>query len=334
MISKMSQYFGAWNVPELSVSEKNFQVKLPFSTQTLIGTSLAQYPTLQYCFPGPSYKNNTVDYYAGKVLSTLLNNSNHPFNTNLNKRISIFEFETEVFNLHTQSFITFNCIMPPDQLQKTYDTLNLKLNQIGQYIRDDLQLADARRRTYQLYERVTQSTGEYLNILGLHWANNLLNEYYNAQNIITKLTAADLQNYINRYIQNKASARFLLISPAHQDAANSRRFFNAFESLDDLILYFERNSEAMSSESENNFYRAVQFLKINAGINTELTIYQDSDEKKDLVRKRYAQLYRKFYSEGIGESILDEMNVNLYINTSKTSADKYLNQRVLFSKAK
>jgi hypothetical protein len=224
--------------------------------------------------------------------------------------------------------------MPPEQLQKTYDTLNNNLNKLTPYIRDDIQLADAKRRTYQLYENLTRSTTEYLNTLGLHWANNLLNEYYQAQSIIMKLTAADLQSYLNRYIINKPSARFLLISPAHQDASNSRRFFNTFEQFEDLTLYFDRNSDILSKESENNFYRAVQFLKINKGLSIEITIYQDADEKKDLVRKRYASLYSRLYAEGIDETILDEMGVNLYITTTRSPLDKFLNQRVVFQKSK
>lgn len=334
MISKLNQYFGNWTQTGPSITEKNIRVQLPFSTQTLVGTPLAQYPILQYCFPGPSYKTNTVDYYAGKVLSSLLNNSAHPFKAGFSKQVSIYDFETESFLLHTQSFFAITCIVPPDQLQKSYDSLNIRLSKINQYLRDDIQLADARRRTYQYYESITRSTGEYLNTLGLFWANDLLNEYYQAQQIIMKLTATDLQNFVTRYIYNKPSARFLLISPAHQDASQSRRFFNSFESPDDMTLYFDRNQDQISQDSEINFYKAVQFLKINPGISIEITIFQDAEEKKDLVRKRYVYLYRRLYAEGISEQILDELNVNLYVANAKSVTDKFLNQRVVFNRTK
>ncbi len=334
VISKINYLFNSWILPELITTEKSTLVRLPLSTQSLIGTSSAQYPTLQYCYPGPSYKNNTVDYYAGKVLNTLLNSNTHQFKSSLGKRISFFEFETEAFNIQSQSFFTFTCMMPPDQLRKTYDTLNIWLDHLGSYIKDDYQLADAKRRTFQLFENKTASTNEYLNLLAVHWANDLLNEYYNAQNIINKLTANDLQNYISRYIVEKPSARFLIISPAHQDATDSRTFFNDFESYDDLTIYFDRNSELINTSSENAFYKAVQFLKINRLIGAEITIYQDLDERKDLVRKRYATLYSKFYAEGISEAELDEINVNLYIAAVRSQLDKYRNQRAIFSKPK
>ncbi len=334
IISKVNKLFGVWNLPELKSGERNMNVHLPLSTQSLIGSTTAQYPTLQFCFPGPSIKQNTVDYYAGQVLGTLLNNSNHPFKAGLSKYISYFEFETEQFNILSQAFFSFTCIIPPDQLKKSYDTLNLRLNMLSNYIRDDAQLADAKRRTYQLYEQTTSKTNDYMNLLAVYWANDLLNEYYSAQTIINKLTAADLQSYIARYIANKASARFLIISPAHQDATNSRTFFSDFESYDDLTIYFDRNMGNISSSSENAFFKVVQFLKINRQSGTELTIYQDTDERKDLVRKRYAELYSKLYEEGISESELDEMNVNLYIASTKSTLDKYKNQRAVFSKPK
>jgi predicted Zn-dependent peptidase len=334
IISKINFLFNNWNLPELSVTEKSTLIRLPLSTQSLIGTTSAQYPTLQYCFPGPSYKSNTIDYYAGKVLSSLLNNNAHLFKYSLGKRISFFEFETEAFNIQKQSFFTFNCILPPEQLRKAYDTLNVWVNNLSGFIKDDYQLADAKRRTYQLYENKTAATYDQLNLLAVHWANDLLNEYYQAENIIRKLTAADLQNYISRYITEKPSARFLLISPAHQDATNSRTFFNDFESYDDLTIYFDRNSELISTSSENAFYKAVQFLKINRMLGSELTVYQDVDERKDLVRKRYAVLYTKLYAEGISETVLDEMNVNLYVAAVRSQSDKFKNQRAVFSKPK
>jgi hypothetical protein len=162
----------------------------------------------------------------------------------------------------------------------------------------------------------------------------LLNEYYNAQSIINKLTAADLQNFITRYLEDKPSARFLLISPAHQTSTNSRTFFNDFESYADLTIYYDFNSETFSTAGENSFYKAAQFLKINKQIGAELTIYQDAGERKDLVKKRYAKLYLRLYGEGISEKELDEMNVNLYVSTTQNALETDQNQRAFFSKPK
>lgn len=334
VIAKLNRLMGKWTLPELNTPEINVQIRLPLSTQSLIGTPSAQYPALQFCFPGPSYKANTVDYYAGKVLSTLLNNSSHSFKKSLDKNLSYYEFETESFNIINQSFLTFTCISPPDQLRKIYDTMNVVLNKLSTHVKDDLQLNQAKRRTYQLYEYKSANTSEYLNLLGVHWANDLLNEYYNAQSIINKLTAADLQSFITRYLEDKPSARFLLISPAHQTSTNSRTFFNDFESYADLTIYYDFNSETFSTAGENSFYKAAQFLKINKQIGAELTIYQDVGERKDLVKKRYVNLYLHLYGEGISEKELDEMNVNLYVSTTQNALETDQNQRAFFSKPK
>jgi len=98
------------------------------------------------------------------------------------------------------------------------------------YVTDE-QIATSKQKLGILKVQEEEVASDFVQVLSFWWSSASLNYFttYNAR--LNKVTRADLQNYVRKYIKNKPYCAGMLINPNLAAQVDPKTFFTASNSL-------------------------------------------------------------------------------------------------------
>jgi zinc protease len=172
---------------------------------------------LQIAWQGPSMVEDVPSTFAADVLSFILQQPTSRFYRNLVDsglfdNVSIFYFS----QVHTGPINAFGQTSP-ERLDKAHAAL---MNEISHFTDPDyftdeeLKFAKDQLEVSEIYNR--ERTTDFVHTVSFWWASGGLDYYRNYLDNLRKVTRADVQNYVRRYIAGKPSVTGVLISDANR----------------------------------------------------------------------------------------------------------------------
>lgn len=167
-------------------------------------------PNLPYSFidfewHGPSLGKDDPDTYAADVFHTIMNQPNSKFQRNLVDTRLAYQVNSSYFSEKNVGPISVIAYAPVQTTKKVITTIENEIKQwtSPDYFTDD-ELATAKRmlegdRIYETETTTAFATGS----LPLWWASASLDYYNHYIDNVKKVTRADIQRYLSRWIEGK-----------------------------------------------------------------------------------------------------------------------------------
>ncbi|HTL08682.1 MAG TPA: insulinase family protein, partial [Chitinophagaceae bacterium] len=205
--------FQKWPIPEFAPLSGNPADSLSF----VVTGPNAQVPALQIGWHGPDTRNDIKNTIAADVFSYILTQKNSKFQKNLID--SGYALNTGI-SYTTQKYtgpITLFMIPNPAKFAQSFKVLKQQIDQFDapDYFTDE-QLATAKLKLANSEKYNTEVTSNFVHTLTFWWASASLNYYFNYIDEINKITRADLQDYVRKYIKGKPNVKGLLLNPTQQ----------------------------------------------------------------------------------------------------------------------
>ncbi len=222
ILKQVNSIFGDWKPCDFDPFQKwpipEFAPLNPADSLSFAVTSPnAQVPALQIGWMGPDTRNDVKNTIVADVFSYILTQKNSKFQKNLLD--SGYALNAGV-NYATQKYvgpISLFMIPNPAKFAASFKALKTQVDQFDapDYFTDD-QIATAKIKLANGEKYKTEVTSDYVHTLTFWWASASLNYYFNYIDEINKVTRADLQDYVRKYIKGKPCVKGLLLNPAQQ----------------------------------------------------------------------------------------------------------------------
>jgi len=212
--------FKKWAVPEFEPLKK--------TDYFIVESGLATIPTIYIGWQGPDTRHDIPSTYAADIFSYIL--------TQNSSKLSKALVETGLAQYISFSYLTLShggeisfYIQPnPQKIKECLDEVKkqISLFDTDDYITDQ-QIQTAKRKLQISQERRAEITSEYVQTLTFWWASASLNYHFTYNDKIDKVTKADVQAYVRKYIKAKPYCAGLLINPDLKAQVNADDFFKA-----------------------------------------------------------------------------------------------------------
>jgi len=169
--------------------------------------------TLKIAWQGPSMLEDTPSTFAADTFSFILQQPNSRFSRNLVDS-GLFDFINVFYfsQVHTGPINAFGQTSP-ERLDKAHAAL---LNEIKHFTDPDyftdeeLAFAKDQLEFSEIYNR--ERTSDFVHTVSFWWSTGGLDYYRNYLDNLRKVSRADIQNYVRRYIDGKPSVTGVLVS--------------------------------------------------------------------------------------------------------------------------
>ena len=208
VFAQAEKYFGpaAWKAGPAPFPTYN-PPPFPAITKQLVvreGPNLP-YTYIQMEWQGPSLGKDNEDTYAADVFSTLLNQPNSKFQKALVDARMAYQVNTSYYSEKNVGPINITAITPIPATKQAIATIEREIKNwtSPDYFTDD-ELATAKRilEGDRIYE--TETPTEFATTsLPLWWASASLDYYNHYIDNVKNVTRADIQRYLNRWIEGK-----------------------------------------------------------------------------------------------------------------------------------
>jgi zinc protease len=222
VLKQVTTIFGDWKPSDFDPFQKwpipEFKPLNPADSLSFAVTSPnAQVPALQIGWMGPDTRNDVKNTLVADVFSYILTQKNSKFQKNLVD--SGYALNAGV-SYQTQAHvgpISLFMIPNPAKFAASFKALQAQLNQFDapDYFTDE-QIETAKIKLANGEKYGSEVTSNYVHTLTFWWASASLNYYFNYIDEIGKVTRADLQEYVRKYIKGKPAVKGLLLNPSQQ----------------------------------------------------------------------------------------------------------------------
>ncbi|QMU29813.1 M16 family metallopeptidase [Adhaeribacter radiodurans] len=227
--AEANKVFGSWSASKFDPFQKWPVPEFKPLTKTdyfVVESDIAQVPSIMFSWHGPDTRNDVAGTFAADVFSFIVNQQASRLFESL--EASGLALSTGV-NYYTQKYvgpITFYVTPNPDRIQECLAEMK---KQIALWDSEDYFTDKQIERAKRLLaiEQVQQNeiTEEYAHTLSFWWASSSVNYYTTYQENLNKVTKADLQAYVRKYIKNKPYCAGLLINSAMSRELKPTEFF-------------------------------------------------------------------------------------------------------------
>jgi zinc protease len=223
--------FGDW-----ASSDFDPQVKYPIppfkplaKTDYFIKEStIAQTPYMWFSWQGPSYLTDSASVVTADIFSTIVGLNSSKLQQALVDKGLASSVSLSYTTCKYVGPIDIFVVPNPNKLKECYDEL---MHQISQFANPDYytdeQLKDAKaiRLRNSIHDKEKPSTlpGQ----MSYQWCSTSLNFYTDLDANYQKVSRADIQNYLTKYIVNKPFVAGLIIKPELSKQINAASFFAA-----------------------------------------------------------------------------------------------------------
>jgi zinc protease len=179
----------------------------PPVTKQLVVREAAELPYtyIDINWQGPSLGKEDEDTYAADVFHTIMNQANSRFQKNLVDKRLAYQVQSSYYSEKNVGPISINAYVPIPATKKAIKTIMDEVSHWGDadYF-TDAQLATAKRMLEgdRMYESET-ATDFATSALPLWWASASLDYYNHYIDNVKKVTRADIQRYLHRWILGK-----------------------------------------------------------------------------------------------------------------------------------
>ncbi len=235
VFTEVAQLFGSWQssgfdpltkwpIPEFKPLTKTeyFVVKSPIATV----------PIIQMEWFGPDTRHDVQATYAADVFSFILDQNSSKLSRALTQSGLAQQVEFGYLTLSHTGPITLTVVPNPNKVEACMTEIK---RQIAMWDNPDYittaQLATAKRKLEIKQTQEAEVTSDFTQVLSFWWSSASLDYYTTYNENLQKMTKADLQNYVRKYIKGKPYAAGLLINPNMEQQIAPARFFTVATAL-------------------------------------------------------------------------------------------------------
>jgi zinc protease len=222
VIKKITEIFGDWKPSDFDPFQKwpipEFAPLNPADSLSFVAIGPnAQVPAMEIGWIGPDSRNDIKNTLVADVFSYILTQKNSKFQKALID--SGYAYQANI-NYQTQKHagpITLLLIPNPEKFKQAFKVLQDQMNQFdaADYYTDE-QIETAKIKLANQEKYGTEVTSQFAHTLSSWWCIASLDYYFNYSNEINKVTRADLQEYVRKYIKGKPCVKGLLLNPSQQ----------------------------------------------------------------------------------------------------------------------
>jgi zinc protease len=192
----------------------------------IVTSENARIPISIFTWFGPDTRNDIKSTHAADVFSYILSqNSSKLSKALIDSGLALqvnFSYLTEKYGGTISVLVVPNPTKVKECLVEAQR--QIKLFDADDYFTDD-QLATAKRQLEISDTREKEVTSNYVHTLSFWWCSASLDYYFNYLNNLRKVSRADIQKYVRKYIIDKPFAAGLLVSPAMEKELHPETFF-------------------------------------------------------------------------------------------------------------
>ena len=210
--------FKKWPIPEFKPLQK--------SDFFVIESKLTNVPAIMMNWHGPDTRNDLPATYAADVFSFILDQNSSKLSQALLDAGLALQVNVGYLTLKHVGPISVIVIPNPDKVKECYAEVQRQISMwdTDDYVTDEqIEIAKRKLEIRQVQEQ--EVTSDFTQTLSFWWASASI-DYFNTYNDnLNKVTRADIQQYVRKYIKNKPFCAGLLINPAMKSTIRSEEFF-------------------------------------------------------------------------------------------------------------
>lgn len=212
--------FKKWPVPEFKPLLK--------PDYFIVESKLSKVPLIMMQWEGPDTRNDIKSTYAADVFSYILNQNSSTFKKTLVQSGLALQVGMSYLTSSHVGPISIQIVPNPAKIRECLDAVKkqIQLMDSPDYITDD-QLETAKRKLAINIIREQEITSDYVKVLSFWWASASLDYLTTYIGNLNKITKADLQDYVRKYIKDKPYCAGLLLNPDNTLQADPKDFFTA-----------------------------------------------------------------------------------------------------------
>lgn len=212
--------FEKWPIPDIKPLEK--------TNYFIVESALAQAPAILLKWHGPDTRTDPKATYAADVFSYILNQNSSKFRKGLMQSGLAFKATIGYLTMSHVGPIDIDVDPNPGKMKECLAEIK---KQIGMMDADDYitdaQLANVKRKIEIQKIKEREVTSNYVHVLSFWWASSSIDYYAGYLDNINKITRADLQEYVRKYIKNKPYCAGLFLKPELRAESKADDFFKA-----------------------------------------------------------------------------------------------------------
>jgi zinc protease len=212
--------FKKWPIPEFKPLAK--------PDYFIVESKIARVPVINFSWMGPDTRNDAAATYAADLFSTILGENASKLNKALvDSGLALqagINYLTAKYSGPIQLFVVPN----PSKIKECVAEVKrqLALFDADDYFTDE-QMATAKRQLEIDRTKEQEVTSNYVHTVSFWWCSATLDYYANYLDNIKKLTRADLQNFVRKYIKAQPYTAGLLINSSMVAKVKPEEFFKA-----------------------------------------------------------------------------------------------------------
>lgn len=210
--------FKKWPIPEFKPLTK--------SDFFVIESKLTNVPAIMINWHGPDTRNDLPATYAADVFSFILDQNSSKFSQALLDAGLALQVNVGYLTLKHVGPISVIVIPNPDKVKECYAEVQRQIAmwETDDYVTDEqIEIAKRKLEIRQVQEQ--EVTSDFTQTLSFWWASASI-DYFNTYNDnLNKVTRANIQQYVRKYIKNKPFCAGLLINPTMKSTIKSEEFF-------------------------------------------------------------------------------------------------------------
>lgn len=210
--------FKKWPIPEFKPLTK--------SDFFVIESKLTNVPAIMLNWHGPDTRTDLPATYAADVFSFILDQNSSKLSQALLDAGLALQVNVGYLTLKHVGPISVIVIPNPDKVKECYAEVQKQIAMWDKedYVTDEqIEIAKRKLEIRQVQEQ--EVTSDFTQTLSFWWASASI-DYFNTYNDnLNKVTRADIQQYVRKYIKNKPFCAGLLINPVMKSTIKSGEFF-------------------------------------------------------------------------------------------------------------
>jgi zinc protease len=210
--------FKKWPVPEFKPLKK--------TDYFIVESGLSRVPLVLMEWEGPDTRTDVKSTYAADVFSFIVNQNSSKLGTALVQSGLALQVEIGYLTLSHVGPITLYVVPNPTKIKECMAEVK---KQIGLMDSEDYftneQIETAKRKLGIEREMEKEVTSDFTQAMSFWWASTSINYYTGYVDHLNKITRADLQAYVRKYIKNKPYCAGLLINPDLKAQTHPEEFF-------------------------------------------------------------------------------------------------------------
>jgi zinc protease len=212
--------FKRWPVPEFKPLQK--------TDYFIVESALSRVPMILLEWEGPDTRHDVQSTYVADVFSFIVNQNSSRFHNALIQSGLALQVDISYLTLSHTGPITLDIVPNPSKIKECMVEVKKQINLMDSedYFTDE-QIATAVRKLSIERTMEKEVTSDFTQAMSFWWASSTIDYYVGYVDHLKKVTRADLQAYVRKYIKGQHYCAGLLINPDLKAEMHPEDFFTA-----------------------------------------------------------------------------------------------------------